>query len=419
MSDYYSVLGIAKNASESEIKKAYRTLATKWHPDKWENDNEKEIADTKFKEISEAYNTLSDGEKRQMYDEYGKSGLGDERNMPDMNGLFANFDNIFSMFGMKNKQNKENSHDISLSCKIKLNDLYTGGKINKKITRYNLCQVCKYTGNKDCIDRTCSMCDDTGFYEVVKQGARMKKKCDCGKKKENVVKCEKCQGKKLIKEEYTAEFIIKAGMYDKQTIIVENQGNEVLKNKEIYRSNIILTIEEEPHDVFRRMFTISPIKETPAPEDLMYELDISFPESLCGFSRTIKHLTGNIQFVFEKVIKSGEIIILENKGMPNIDNPSLFGALYISININDNNNNISRENRENIYRILTGKELSLELGQNSLKACTVDEFVPQTFKKNNKKPNIFDHLQGGNSPFQQFANFQEEMMPQAQQCQTQ
>ena len=255
MSDYYTILGLQKNANDNEIKKAYRKLAMKYHPDK--NPDNKE-AEEKFKEISEAYSVLSDPEKRKIYDKYGKEGLNpqggmnfdpgdifrqffgnfgnDDGDYEDF-GPFGGFGNFFerSSFRNNSQPKKQKGRDIIVGLKVELKDLYVGKIFKRKVTHERVCKACEGTGSKDKIKPTiCNECNGRGIKMTVhRQGfAQIMQQSPCnkcsgtGKYSKIINKCLKCKGNKTISEEKILEIKINPGTEENERIIFKGEADE-------------------------------------------------------------------------------------------------------------------------------------------------------------------------------------------------
>ena len=330
--DYYEVLNVSRDANETEIKKAYRKLAQKWHPDK--NPNNTTEAEVEFKKIAEAYEVLSDTEKRSIYDTYGHEGLknnGFDASNVDMHDFFSSmFEEMHgSPFGnMQNAQfgMRNNDNNIIIAKEFSLEDLYHGTKIKESFERESLCKKCNGHGTSDAVNHNCTDCNGKGsVVQTIRQGPFVQQMVQsCAKCKQtgisgNVKKCSVCNGRKLFKENCTVEFNVEAGSFDKMGVVVENQGNINLENNE--RSNVVLVVREKKHNIYNRMFVISGKKEHVDPADLLTEITISYAESVCGFERELQHVSGHkINICYDSMVREGEIIIVPQKGMKRCSN---------------------------------------------------------------------------------------------------
>lgn len=315
MSDYYEILGVNKNASESELKKAYYKLSKRYHPDK--NPGNKE-AEEKFKDISEAYSILSDKEKRQIYDKYGKDGL--KQNGIGESGfggfdpfdLFNSFfaDSFGKSFSKKNESTKQKTRDVIANCNVTIRDLYNGRVLKRKVTRYRLCEHCKGNGTEDKSKaKECLECHGTGMKTVIMKIGNMRSishvnciQCD-GKgvyiSKDNI--CKKCKGELVTQQEKILELNIKPGARPGDKIIFEKESDEL---PDTIPGNIIfiLNLIEDP-------------KYKLIGNDLHYTVPISLVNALCGCIIQIELPNGNcVQKELNEVITPSSELIIENHG---------------------------------------------------------------------------------------------------------
>lgn len=392
--DFYEILDISKSATPEEIKKAYRKMAIKWHPDK--NPENKEEAESKFKEITEAYEILSNQEKRDIYDKYGHEGLSND------GGQSADFmeDMIKRMFGMGGMMGGDSDDEevapIQIIENCTLEELYTGKKVKRKITRHSLCNKCNGMGTNDGIEHVCKKCKGSGVVIRNIQSGFMvqvvQEKCkDCmgtGIDK-SCTKCPKCKGTRANKEEVEISCDIPKGAYEKYTIEIENMGNEIPQNerKGKNRSDVNIIVNELPHNVFKRSFIIKGKKEYPDPADLLMELEIDLAESLCGFQKKIKHLDGSeFTINYEHIIKHGDVFVIENKGMPTLNN-NKYGDLYVSVKINYPKE-IPKNQQNKLWQILTNKPYKLKENDNNQITMINIENIK---KKNEPRNHYFNH----------------------------
>lgn len=324
----YDVLSIDKEASLSQIKMAYRKLALKYHPDKNPSPEAKEI----FRKISNAYDILSDPEKRKQYDFLGEN--------VDLSELGTEgFDPIQMFQDMLDREN--DTPNVYGEVKVSLEDLYTGCQIKKTFSRFTLCIKCNGKGTRDGKDHSCDKCKGQGelLVEAV-IGAEDKKvvteECTVceGKGIDPSVKtCKKCKGNVCSKEKIKVLVDIPPGAYDGYVILIEGKGNSVPKSDRLdkikkgekmnKRSDLEIVVVEKQHEKFLR----------DVPQNLMYEMDIEFIESICGFRRKIKHLSGQkLVIVHKEPIGSGDYLVLKKKGMPYIDKKGK-GDMFIHINV--------------------------------------------------------------------------------------
>lgn len=344
--DYYEILGVEKTATATEIKKAYRKAALKYHPDKNPDDKE---APEKFKEVTAAYEVLSDEIKREEYDngpsmpEFGFGGAGAD----------ADFDaqDFFDFFNRMNGDGpRRNNHgggggfhrgghhygaqakteDAHLNVNVTLQDLFKGKVVKVNSTRDVLCRACHGTGAKpNSTPRPCAICKGDGYTKklrrvgpgMVTQDYVECKNCGAtGKVHRTKDKCKKCDGKGLSEETKILEFNIPKGSKSGDSVTLEGESDEALHKTP---GDVILTFVQTPHPVFERKG-----------DDLYADLEIPLIESLCGFSRVIlKHLDGTgikISVPRGKVLRPNDFVKVIGQGMP-ILNSDLRGDLYLKI----------------------------------------------------------------------------------------
>lgn len=400
MADYYEILEIEKSASQTDIKKAYRRLALKWHPDK--HPDNKEFAEQKFKEISEANSILSDPEKRDLYDKYGKEGLQNAGfdHFGNMEDILKNFSSMFgSRFGHMHGDDDDDNDDgippVTFKEKISLDLLYKGTTIEKTIERYTLCVPCNNTGNTDGQDHTCKKCSGNGFVirtiiqsQFMQQIKEMCKVCSgTGRDKDKATHCKKCEGKGVNKEKVTFKFEIKPGSFMDTCVKIENEGNEIPKNErkksERSRSDVVLIIDEVQHEKIKRHFVIKDIKEDADPADLLMKLDIKLAEALCGFQTKIDHVSGEqITIKYDNTLKQGAVLVVPKAGMPKLDNSDKYGDLYIHINILIEQ--IDSNVKSKLWQLLTGTSYKIKTNSKAINMIPTENYKKSSKKSKNK-----------------------------------
>jgi DnaJ-class molecular chaperone len=348
---YYDILGISKTASQDEIKKAYKTLAKKYHPDKL-SPEEKEAGAEKFKEISEAYSVLIDPEKKDYYDKFGKQ----DGNMPNFNDIFGN---IFGGFN-RNQTRKDNIKPLIININLTLEEIYQGKKMTITVDINNLCKDCDGTGSLSKQTNKCNTCKGTGQQvQIIRNGPfiqQITRSCnDCNSTGELITeKCLKCNGTKYILNKKQLNINIEAGCKNGEQIIIEDQGNELTnEQKKITgktRGPLVIIVNEKEHYLFKRNIAIG---DKIDPSNLFVEFEITLVESLCGCFKSIKHLDNTTLNIFEnKIIKNNDIKIINGKGMPKKSGGK--GDLIIRYIIKYPNK-LSKSQKREIFKTLTGQ----------------------------------------------------------------
>ncbi|APY09947.1 molecular chaperone DnaJ [Seonamhaeicola sp. S2-3] len=324
--DYYEVLGVSKGASASEIKKAYRKKAIEFHPDKNPDDKE---AEAKFKEAAEAYEVLSDPDKKARYDQFGhqafENGGGFGGGGMNMDDIFSQFGDIFggafgggfSGFGGGGGQRRVKGSNLRIRVKLTLEEIANGVekkiKVKRKVkaagTTYKTCSTCGGTGQVTRIantilgrmqtSSTCNVCGGTG--QVID-----KKPADAD-----------AQGLKVVEE--TVSIKIPAGVVDGMQLKVSGKGNEAPGNG--IAGDILVVIEEEAHHKLQR-----------EGDNLHYDLYVSYPDAVLGTSKEIDTVTGKVRIKIEPGVQSGKILRLRGKGIPSINGYGK-GDLLVHVNV--------------------------------------------------------------------------------------
>ncbi|KAH3764021.1 heat shock protein DnaJ family protein [Pelomyxa schiedti] len=299
---YYDVLGVKPDATEAEIKKAYRQLVPTHHPDKG-GDPEK------FQEISNAYEILSDPDQRRLYDQYGEEGLSGHQFQNPFD-IFSGFNFNFDGGSMQQQEQKMPTQEIELE--VTLQDLYEGRTFRIVHRKQVLCHQCEGTGAADPYSvHKCTACGGTGVRKQVIQLApgfiqQSQTTCDqCGGKGKVHTggTCPHCHGTKVETDETPMTVVVEKGMKDGDTILFEDAGDE--------------KPDTLPGDVKFIVKTLDHNKFTREGDNLRYSMTISLLESLVGFSKEIKHLDGHkVTVKRDTVTKPGSVIEIEDEGMP-------------------------------------------------------------------------------------------------------
>ena len=344
--DYYEVLGVKKDATADEIKKAYRKMAIKYHPDKNPGDKE---AEEKFKEAAEAYDVLSDSEKRAKYDRfghnmgpqgfgggsYGSGGFGGFGGGMSMEDIFAQFGDIFGDVGgfggfsgggsrRQARKRVNKGSDLRITVKVTLKDVMNGVDKKLKIPRFVACEHCKGTGAKDgTAFKTCERCHGTGYIHTVQQSfmgpIETQSVCpDCnGEGKIISEKCSYCGGSGIEKKEEIVEFHIPAGVEDGMSLTLRGQGNAPRHGG--VNGDLLIVIQEEKDSEL--------IREG---DDLIYNLMLDFPTAALGGSAEIPMVDGRAKVKIAPGTQPGKVLRLRGKGLPRM-NSSARGDLLVNV----------------------------------------------------------------------------------------
>ena len=321
--DYYEVLGVDKKASEDEIKKAYRKIAIKYHPDRNPGDK---TAEEKFKEAAEAYSVLSDKQKRQQYDQFGFDG-------PNMGGGFGGFgaggfsmDDIFSMFGDVfggrggfggfsgfggGQRAQYRGTDLRLKVRLTLQEISTGVTKKFKVRKDIVCSECNGSGaQKGSGSETCPTCHGQGYtVRTVRSILGMmqtQSECPTCHGEGTVIKnkCPHCSGQGIVKGEEVVEINIPAGVAEGMVVNVPGKGNAAPHNG--VPGNIQVYVEEEPNDTFVR-----------DGQDIIYNLLLDFPTAALGGEVDIPTIEGTkVKIKIEPGTQPGKALRLRGKGLP-------------------------------------------------------------------------------------------------------
>lgn len=311
--DYYEVLGVARDASADEIKKAYRKLAQKYHPDKNPGDKE---AEEKFKEAAEAYSVLSDPEKRNAYDRFGFSGPGTNpfEGFSSMEDILASFGDIFGdIFGQRGRSRRRKGQDIVMNLELTFQEALFGTQKSISVRRQVECEACHGTGAKEGTSRTvCETCEGQGQV-AIRQGFFMfAQTCPTCQGQGTVVKhkCPECKGKGLVSKVESLKITVPAGINHNQTIRISGKGQPAPHGG--IPGDLYVTVEVTPHPDFVREGV-----------DLHTEQTISFPQAALGAKIEIKvpGPDGDEIRILEIPAGSqpGDVITLKNCGVPIMD----------------------------------------------------------------------------------------------------
>jgi DnaJ family protein A protein 2 len=325
----YDVLGVSPSATDAELKSAYRKLALKYHPDK------NPAAGDQFKEISHAYEVLSDASKREIYDNYGEEGLNGE-------GPGMSAQDIFSQFfgggffggggfgGQQQRRGPRRTNDMDFSLSVTLEDLYKGKTTKIAVQRQVLCKACDGKGGKSDAVKTCPGCKGTGVRLTIRQMGpmiqQMQSVCNECEGEGEIIRekdrCKECRGKKVSPEKKVHEVFIEKGTANGHRIKFSGEADQA---PGMVPGDVVVVIHEKEHSLFKRNG-----------KDLHCKVKIDLLTALAGGSFTIKHLDDR---VLEGIILPGEVIkpdelrVIEGEGMPEFKRTYNKGDLYVQFEV--------------------------------------------------------------------------------------
>ena len=322
--DYYEVLGVSKTATDDEIKKAYRKMALKYHPDKNPDDKE---AEEKFKEAAEAYDVLSNADKRARYDQFGHS-MGGQQGFGGFGGGGFSMEDIFSQFGdifggrfsgqwggaTGGRGRRVNrGSDLRIKVKLALEEIAKGASKTLKIPTLVICEHCEGAGAKDGKSfSTCSTCNGTGTVIHTQNTflGPMQSTSTCpscnGEGKIITEKCSHCNGEGVNRQETTVSFNIPAGVADGMILTVRGKGNAPRRGG--VNGDLLVVIEEVAHpDLIRDG------------NDVIYNLMLDIPTATLGGSVEVPTITGKARVKIAPGTQPGKVLRLRGKGLPSTE----------------------------------------------------------------------------------------------------
>ncbi len=347
--DYYETLGVAKGATKDEIKKAFYKLAHKYHPDKKEGD------ESKFKEVNEAYQVLSDDSKRQKYDQFGSA---DAQGFGNSQSGFGGFDfsgfqnggmdfdlnDIFSEFfggGMGGRAQARRGRDISTEIQISFSEAVFGVTRKILITKTSTCDTCKGNGAKSGTKmETCAKCNGRGQVREVRRTIlgqiETKKTCETcmGRGEVPKEKCETCHGKGVLRKEQEIVIEVPAGIRDGEMVRMTGMGEAVQGGT---TGDLYIKINVAPHPLWKR-----------DGNDLVMNLNLKLSDALLGTEYPIETLDGNIKVTIPEGVSVNEILRVKGRGVP--VSKTKRGDILIKLNIKMPTK-ISRKSRELIEEL--------------------------------------------------------------------
>jgi molecular chaperone DnaJ len=334
--DYYEVLGVSKEATKEEIKKAYRKQALKYHPDKNPGDKKSE---ENFKEAAEAYEVLSNDEKKSRYDRYGHAGMGN--NGGGFSGQGMTMDDIFSSFGdifgdafggfggfggSRHGRRVNKGSNLRVKVKLTLQEIAAGAEKKIKVNKYDTCDSCGGTGAADASSlSTCNTCRGSGHVTRLTNTmlGQMQTTSVCpscgGEGKTITKKCTTCYGEGIVQKEEIIKINIPAGVGKGMQMTVSGKGNAPRRGG--VNGDLLVVIDEEEHpDLIREG------------NDLIYNLFISIPDAVLGTHVEVPTVDNNVKIKIEAGSQPGKILRLRGKGLPEVNGYGR-GDLLVNVNV--------------------------------------------------------------------------------------
>ena len=337
--DYYEILGVEKSADEDTIKKAYRGLAMKYHPDK--NKDNKE-AEEKFKEACEAYEVLSDKDKRSRYDQFGHAGLEgafgsggfsweDFTHQGDFSDIFGGFESIFDHFfgghgrrrGSGNQQMK--GEDLRIELSLSLKEIYEGTTKTIKINVKDPCAVCHGTGSKDSKTQSCSQCGGQGQVRQVRPSifghVQTIVSCPSCRGEGRIIqnRCTTCSGEGRVSNSKNIDINIPKGVQEGQYIRVRGEGNAAQRGG--VKGDILVMVHEKEDPVLKRDGA-----------NLFCEFPITFTQAALGDEILVPTIGKKIKLKVPAGTQTGKLFKLSGQGMPFVNSSSI-GDLYVQVKL--------------------------------------------------------------------------------------
>ncbi|MCM8800594.1 MAG: molecular chaperone DnaJ [Candidatus Omnitrophica bacterium] len=338
--DYYEILGVKKNATLEEIKKAYREMALRYHPDRVPAEQKKE-AEEKFKEISEAYAVLSDPQKRALYDQYGHAGI-DQRYAyedifkgADFSSIFEDladfgfggglFDEIFGdlgfdIFGRRTRRTPKRGRDLEITVSVTLEEVLTGTEKIVTIPRYEFCSTCSGTGAKPGTKKiTCPQCRGSGRMVISSGFFQLSRTCNRCQGEGSIIQspCSDCRGEGRIKVTRKIKVKIPQGVDTGSHLRIRGEGEQGAAG----RGDLYVIIEVQPHPYFERHNN-----------DILTEINISLVKAILGGEIEVPTLNGKVMMKIPPGTQSGKIFRLKAKGIPDLHGRGI-GDQLVKVNV--------------------------------------------------------------------------------------
>jgi molecular chaperone DnaJ len=356
--DYYEVLGVSKSSTEDEIKKAYRKLAVKYHPDKNPDDK---ASEEKFKEAAEAYEVLSNSQKKAQYDRFGHAGMGGAAGGAGFGGQGMNMEDIFSQFGdifggggddspfgsffnggRGGGRRQRKGTDLRIKLKLNLEEIANGVEKKIKVKRHVACKSCAGNGSKNGTDlKSCGTCQGTGQVKRVQNTmlGQMVTSSTCptcsGEGKSIGAKCDACFGEGRVLEEIIP-IKIPAGVSNDMQLSMSGKGNVPPRGG--VAGDLLIVIEEESHELLHR-----------DGNNVIFDLYVSFVDAALGTSVEVPTIGGKAKITLEAGTQSGKILRLKGKGIKELNGYSV-GDQLVHVNI-WTPKEVSKEERELLEKL--------------------------------------------------------------------
>lgn len=333
--DYYDILGVQKGANKDELKKAYRKVALKYHPDRNPDDK---AAEAKFKEAAEAYEVLSDDNKRARYDQFGHAGVNGQAGGGYGGGGFGSMEDIFSQFsdifgggfssrgGRQTRGGGQRGSNLRIKVSLTLEEINEGATKKIKVKKYIVCGACSGSGAKSRnAVKTCHTCNGSGYVRRVQQTflGQMQTTAACptcnGTGEIITDKCGSCKGAGRVYGEETIQLEIPAGVSEGMQLSMNGKGNAGTNGGGA--GDLLINIKEKEHPHFTRDNS-----------NILYELDVNFADAALGTSLEVPTLDGKVKITLPQGTPSGKIFRLRGKGLPSIQSYGK-GDQLIHINI--------------------------------------------------------------------------------------
>ena len=359
--DYYEVLGVGRNATPEEMKKAYRKLALQYHPDRNPGDKE---AEEKFKEAAEAYDVLSNPDKKARYDQFGHAAFeggagGFKGGGMSMDDIFSQFGSIFGdLFGggahfsgfsgfggggqQRTRRAVQRGSNLRIKVKLTLEEIDKGCEKKIKVSKYVPCKTCGGSGARNNNYETCPHCHGSGVVTEIRRTilGQMQTQSTCphcgGEGRIIKDKCHDCNGEGIVRSEEIITINIPAGVADGMQLSMSGKGNAAPHGG--IPGDLIILVEEVPHDLFERQES-----------NIYYNAFITFGQAAMGTTLEIPTLSGRAKVKIDAGTPSGKVLRLKGKGLPEVNGYGR-GDMLVSVNVWVPKN-LSREEKETLSRL--------------------------------------------------------------------